>query len=51
MRKYDVPNPYEQLKEFTRGKATVSRSEYLAFIEGLEGIPAKEKQMMKDLTP
>lgn len=25
MRKYDIPNPYEKLKDFTRGKATVSR--------------------------
>lgn len=28
MRKYDIPNPYEKLKDFTRGKATVSKAEY-----------------------
>jgi adenylosuccinate lyase len=43
MRKYDIPNPYEKLKDFTRGKSTVSRSEYLDFINKLEGLPASEK--------
>ena len=35
MRKYDYPNPYEKLKDFTRGKAQVSKSEYLEFIDSL----------------
>lgn len=35
MRKYDIPNPYEKLKEFTRGK-TVTKSDYLKFVESLE---------------
>lgn len=35
MRKYDIANPYELLKDFTRGKATVSRDDYLEFINGL----------------
>ena len=43
MRKYDIPNPYEKLKDFTRGKATVSKQEYLEFIENLDGLPAAEK--------
>lgn len=51
MRKYDIPNPYEKLKDFTRGKATVSRAEYLEFIQNLEGLPAEEKQNMLELTP
>lgn len=51
MRKYDIPNPYEKLKDFTRGKATVSRSEYLEFIEKLEGLPPQEKKNMLELTP
>lgn len=51
MRKYDIPNPYEKLKDFTRGKATVSRAEYLEFIQNLEGLPAEEKKNMLELTP
>ena len=51
MRKYDIANPYEKLKDFTRGKATVSKQEYLAFVEGLEGLPRDEKDRMKALTP
>lgn len=51
MRKYDIPNPYEKLKDFTRGKATVSREEYLEFIQNLEGLPEAEKKNMLELTP
>jgi adenylosuccinate lyase len=51
MRKYDIPNPYEILKDFTRGKATINKQEYLEFVEKLEGLPPAEKQRMKDLTP
>ena len=51
MRKYDIPNPYEKLKDFTRGKATVSKQEFVEFIENLEGLPAEEKNSMKELTP
>ncbi len=51
MRKYDIPNPYEILKDFTRGKATVTRSEYLEFINKLEGLPEAEKQNLLALTP
>ena len=49
MRKYDIPNPYEKLKEFTRGK-TVTKDDYLKFVESLE-MPAEEKQMLRELTP
>jgi len=51
MRKYDIPNPYELLKDFTRGKATVSRSEYLEFINKIQGLPESEKKFLLSLTP
>jgi adenylosuccinate lyase len=51
MRKYDYPNPYEKLKDFTRGKAQVTKNEYLEFIDSLQGLPAHEIKMMKELTP
>ena len=51
MRKYDIPNPYEKLKDFTRGKATVSKQEYQEFITNLEGLPPHEKKNMMELTP
>lgn len=41
MRKYDIANPYEQLKEFTRGK-TVTKADFVKFIESLD-MPEKEK--------
>eukprot|EP00347_Sterkiella_histriomuscorum_P018053 403346969 len=49
MRKYDIPNPYEKLKEFTRGK-TVTRDDYLKFVESLD-MPSQEKQLLLELTP
>ena len=49
MRKYDIENPYEKLKEFTRGKE-VTRDDYLKFIESLE-MPEEEKKRLKELTP
>lgn len=51
MRLYDIENPYEKLKDFTRGKANVTREEYLEFIQNLEGLPADEKKRMLELTP
>jgi len=51
MRKYDIPNPYEVLKDFTRGKPTVNKEEYLEFINNLQGLPDHEKQMLLNLTP
>jgi adenylosuccinate lyase len=49
MRRYGVPNPYEQLKELTRGKG-IEPDALRAFIEGL-AIPAAEKARLKELTP
>lgn len=50
MRKYDIENPYEKLKELTRGK-TVTRQDYLAFIGSIEGLPVDEMNRLKELTP
>ena len=51
MRKYDIPNPYEKLKDFTRGKVNVNRKEFLELIDKLDGLPESEKKMLKELTP
>ncbi|HJV07597.1 MAG TPA: adenylosuccinate lyase [Chromobacteriaceae bacterium] len=50
MRRYGIANPYEQLKELTRGKGGVSRETLAAFIKGLE-IPEAEKARLLELTP
>jgi len=50
MRRYAVPNPYEQLKELTRGKSGITREALAVFIDGLE-IPELEKARLKELTP
>ncbi|MBV8122592.1 MAG: adenylosuccinate lyase [Paucibacter sp.] len=49
MRRYALPNPYERLKELTRGKA-ITRESIQAFIQGLE-LPEAEKQRLLQLTP
>ena len=50
MRRYAVPNPYEQLKELTRGKSGITRETFAVFIDGL-AIPDEEKARLKELTP
>ncbi|MEK6664747.1 MAG: adenylosuccinate lyase [Pseudomonadota bacterium] len=50
MRRYGVPNPYEQLKELTRGKGGITKEHLHVFIMGLE-IPADEKKRLLALTP
>ena len=50
MRRYGVSNPYEQLKELTRGKSGINRATLHAFIAGLS-IPEGEKQRLLALTP
>ncbi len=50
MRRYGVANPYEQLKELTRGKGGINRDTLHAFIDGL-AIPAAEKARLKAMTP
>ena len=49
MRRYQVPNPYEQLKELTRGKA-ITKEGIQTFILGLD-IPQEAKEYLLGLTP
>ena len=49
MRRYGLPQPYEQLKNFTRG-AAMTRELMQGFISGLE-IPQEEKQRLLAMTP
>jgi adenylosuccinate lyase len=50
MRRYGVPNPYEQLKALTRGKGRVDRETLHAFIRGLV-IPEAARERLLALTP
>ena len=50
MRRYGLPNPYEQLKELTRGKESISKETIHKFIDGL-AIPDKEKKRLREITP
>jgi len=49
MRRHGLPNPYEQLKELTRGKA-ITREALAAFIDSL-ALPEPEKARLRALTP
>ncbi|MFM8796473.1 MAG: adenylosuccinate lyase [Betaproteobacteria bacterium] len=49
MRRYGLPNPYEQLKALTRGKAITAQA-MAEFIDGL-ALPAHEKVRLKAMTP
>ncbi len=49
MRRYGLPEPYEQLKRYTRGKK-VGKEALRAFVQGLK-LPEKEKQRLLKLTP
>ena len=51
MRRYGLPNPYEQLKALTRGKGGISRETLHAFIAQLEGLPEDAKARLLALTP
>jgi len=52
MRRYGVSEPYEKLKELTRGKR-VSKEGMQAFVDTLraEGVPAEAVERLKALTP
>lgn len=50
MRRYGIENPYEQLKELTRGKGGINKASLHAFISGLN-IPADAKQYLLALSP
>ncbi|KGO99556.1 adenylosuccinate lyase [Novilysobacter defluvii] len=49
MRRHGLPNPYEQLKELTRGQGITPES-MRRFIEGLE-LPADARQRLLEMTP
>ncbi len=50
MRRYGVPNPYEQLKELTRGKQGMTKEHLHVFIMSL-AIPEAAKKQLLLLTP
>ena len=50
MRRYGLPNPYEQLKALTRGQAGITRESLHAFIATL-ALPDAEKTRLLALTP
>ena len=45
-----MPEPYEKLKDFTRGQA-VTRDSMQSFVAGLDGIPQEAKHALQQLTP
>ena len=49
MRRFNIENPYEKLKELTRGKGITPQA-LLTFIDGLD-MPAEAKAELKQLTP
>ena len=49
MRRYGIENPYEQLKELTRGKG-ISKEALREFVEGL-AIPQDAKDLLLAMTP
>jgi adenylosuccinate lyase len=49
MRCYQLPEPYEQLKKFTRGKK-IDQATLHAFVDNLD-LPIKVKKSLKRLTP
>jgi len=50
MRRYGIENPYEQLKELTRGKGGINKDSLHTFIEQLN-IPVDAKQSLLEMTP
>ncbi len=49
MRRYGLPEPYEQLKALTRGQG-ITRESMRSFVDGLD-LPAEAKQRLLELTP
>jgi adenylosuccinate lyase len=49
MRRYGIENPYEQLKELTRGKG-INQADLQNFIRGLK-IPDDAKERLLEMTP
>jgi len=50
MRRYNIENAYDKLKELTRGKGGINKESLAAFIQTLD-IPDSEKQRLQALSP
>jgi adenylosuccinate lyase len=50
MRRYNIENAYDKLKELTRGKGGINRESLATFIQSLD-IPASEKLRLQALSP
>jgi adenylosuccinate lyase len=50
MRRYGIPDSYEQLKELTRGKGSITKEALHRFIDQLN-LPEDEKNRLRALTP
>jgi adenylosuccinate lyase len=50
MRRHGIANPYEQLKELTRGRSGLTRESLHAFVDAL-ALPEDAKARLKALTP
>jgi len=50
MRRYGIDNPYEKLKDLTRGKTGMTRESLHGFIDTL-ALPDEAKARLKALTP
>lgn len=50
MRVFDEKNPYERLKDLTRGRK-VTKADLVKFVDGLENVPEQFKERMNTLTP
>ena len=50
MRRYGIENPYEQLKELTRGKGGINKTSIHAFIQ-MSALPANAKAQLLAMTP
>ncbi|MEO8767026.1 MAG: adenylosuccinate lyase [Nitrosospira sp.] len=50
MRRHGVPDSYEQLKELTRGKGSITKDTLHKFIDNLV-LPEDEKERLREMTP
>ncbi|MBT5559852.1 MAG: adenylosuccinate lyase, partial [Proteobacteria bacterium] len=50
MRRYGIEEPYEKLKELTRGQDNITQATLSTFIDTLE-IPEAVKQELRELSP
>lgn len=50
LRREKYPNPYEKLKEFSRGRTQLTQSDFLEFINNLDVVESV-KQELREITP